>query len=369
MSSLRYWARPWLRQGGQSLRTLHFWLIALLVLVLTIFYYQTSIFGHRLFPFTWNLELFEFNYNVIGSLFCIPLIYAALVFWWRGILLTWLLSMMLILPKILTFRQDTVSHVTNIFYLLIPLLVVVFISLELNWRNRQRKIMAEREVERQNYISEVFKAQEDERKRISQEIHDDSIQRLAVAASTTQLLVADRQIEKLPAVSKRLENIRDMIVGISQDLRRLSIDLRPTVLDDLGLVPSLRWLVDAFQQETGINAQIKISGEQRELTKKVTILVFRIVQEALNNIGHHSEATQVNVTLQFMENVIRVKIQDNGKGFSVPEHFDKLMYQGKLGLMGMQQRTQVLNGIFNIQSEAGKGTVISVEVNILSGEM
>jgi len=364
MQAGSFWRQPWLQQGRKSLRTLHFWVITVLMVVLTVFYYQTALFGQRVFPLAWNLELFEFNYNFIGSLYCIPLVYAALVFWWRGILITWLLSMFLILPRILTFRADPVSHFTNIFYLLIPLLVVVLISLELNWRNRQRKIMAERELERQNYLSEVFKAQEDERKRISQEIHDDSIQRLAVAASSTQMLVGHPQVGNLPDLKQKLENIRDMIVGISPDLRRSSIDLRPTVLDDLGLVPALRWLVDGLRENTGIQAQITISGEPRELSKKVTVLVFRIVQEALNNAGHHARADRVEVELQFWPQKINIKIQDNGRGFVVPGHFDKLMYQGKLGLIGMQQRTRVLNGTFIIQSEIGKGTRIEVEVLI-----
>jgi two-component system, NarL family, sensor histidine kinase DegS len=362
MSVMNIWSKPWLTQSRKSLHTLHFWLIALLMVLITVLYYQTTFFGSRVFPFAWNLELFEFNYNFIGSLYCLPLVYAALVFWWRGILITWLLSMFLILPKILTFRPDPVSHLTNVFYLLIPLLVVIYVSLELNWRNKEKKAMAEREVERQNYISEVFKAQEDERKRISLEIHDDSIQRLAVAASATQLLIANPPVQDSPELEKKIEGIRDMIISISVDLRRLSIDLRPTVLDDLGLVPALRWLVDSFQQETGIRAQIEITGKPGELSKKTTVLVFRIVQEALSNIRKHSQASQVAVALQFADQRIRVTIQDNGKGFNVPEHFNALMYQGKLGLIGMQQRTQVMGGVFNIHSELGKGTRISVEV-------
>lgn len=356
--------KPWLRHSDQIVRDLHFWAITVLIILLTAFYYQTYIFGGRVFPYFWHLELFEYNYNIIGSLFCIPLIYAALVFWWRGILITWLLSMIIIMPKIMTFRQDLASHVTNIFYLLIPLLVVVYISLELNWRNRERRAMAEREAERQNYVSQVFKAQEDERKRISQEIHDDSIQRLAVTASTTQLLAEDKLLENQPELKQRVENVRDMIISISVDLRRLSVDLRPTVLDDLGLVPALRWLADEFQRITGINTQIEITGAQQELSKKITVLVFRIVQEALSNARKHAGASSIRVRLEFKEATIKVTIQDNGKGFKVPDHFDRLMYSGKLGLMGMQQRTQVLNGIFSIHSEIGKGTTISVEAGM-----
>jgi two-component system, NarL family, sensor histidine kinase DegS len=346
----------------------HFWAIVLIVSFLVIFYYQSYFFGSRVFAYFWYLELYEFNYNIIGSLFFIPLIYAAVVFRLRGAVIMWLVSMAIILPQILTFRNDLVSHVTNIFFLLIPLIVVVFISLELSWRDRERKSLSEREsereIERQNYLSQIFKAQEDERKRISQEIHDDPIQKLAGVASLAQMLARDKSLDISPALKERSESIRDTIISISQDLRRLSIDLRPTVLDDLGLIPALYWLVDRFKQESGIDAQMEIIGETRELTKKITVLIFRIVQEALTNARKHSKAKNVRVTLQFMDKKIKAVVQDDGKGFSVPAVFKQyeLLDRGKLGLIGMHQRTQVLNGTFVIKSESGKGTMISVEV-------
>ena len=155
-----------------------------------------------------------------------------------------------------------------------------------------------------------------------------------------------------------------MIISVSQDLRRLSIDLRPTVLDDLGLIPSLRWLVDTFQQESGTQASIEITGQPKPLTKKKTVLIFRIVQEALNNARKHSQASRIAVNVQFTAKTIKATIQDNGQGFQVPRAYDDLMSRGKLGLIGMQQRTQVLNGTLTISSESGKGTVISVEVGL-----
>jgi len=217
---------------------------------------------------------------------------------------------------------------------------------------------------RQNYISQVFKAQEDERKRISQEIHDDSIQRLAGVASIAQLFSQDKHLVEYPVLKQRATSIRDTIISISQDLRRLSIGLRPTVLDDLGLVPAIYWLVDSFQQESGVNAQAEIIGDMQDVDKKITVLIFRIVQEALNNARRHSQATEIRVTLRFTSKTIRATIKDNGKGFILPRDYDKLMTEGRLGLIGMQQRTQALNGIFNIYSEPGKGTLISVEVKL-----
>jgi two-component system sensor histidine kinase DegS len=360
--------KPWFKNTGQVVTNPHFWSVLIIVAFLSIFYYQTYIFGHRVFAFFWNLELLEFNYNIIGSLYCIPIIYGGIIFRWRGALFTWLISLALILPQIMTFRNDAVSHVTNILYLLIPLVVMIYISLEFTWRDRERKHLlkreAEREAERQIYMSQIFKSQEDERQRISQEIHDDSIQRLAGVASIAQILARDKHLENYPVIKERAISIKDTIISISQDLRRLSIDLRPTVLDDLGLIPALCWLVDRFKQESGINAQIDIIGENQELSKKNTVLIFRIVQEALNNAGRHSHASNVKVTLQITKSNIKATVQDDGKGFAVPGSFEELTAKGRLGLIGMQQRTQILNGTFYIHSELGKGTTVSVEVGL-----
>lgn len=359
---------PRIETKGRIFQNFHFWSIVAIILFLVVFYYQNFFFGHRIFYFFWALELAEFNYNLIGSLFFIPIIYATVIFSLRGTLITWLISLGLILPKILTFRDDFASHITNVFFLLIPLLIVVLFSIELSWREKERKNLtrreAEREAERQIYVSQIFKAQEDERKRISQEIHDDSIQRLASVASMAQIISHDKLVESHAEVKEQIEYLKQTIISISQDLRRLSLDLRPTVLDDLGLIPSLCWLVDRLKQESGINARIDVIGNNQEITGKVTVQIFRIVQEALNNARRHSQASNVIVTLQIDNNGIKVTIKDDGQGFTLPKRLEALATGGRLGLIGMQQRVQELNGKFNVQSAPGKGTTISIEVGL-----
>jgi two-component system sensor histidine kinase DegS len=147
-------------------------------------------------------------------------------------------------------------------------------------------------------------------------------------------------------------------------LRRLSLDLRPTVLDDLGLVPAIRWLVDGFKQETGINTRLEITGDNSQLSKKYTVNLFRIVQEALSNVRQHSGARNVEITLQFADKMLTLQIQDDGSGFVLPSTNAELTSRGKLGLIGMQQRARLLNGLISYQSEIGKGTTISAEVNL-----
>ena len=247
MSGIQFVKQPWLQKRVKFVFNPHFWAILFIVLLLTVFYYQTYIFGERLFAFSWYLELWEFNYNIIGILFCLPVIYAAFIFRWRGALITWLISLAIILPQIMTFRNDSESHVTNIFYLFIPLVVVIYVSLELNWREKERKGEAEREAERQNYISQVFKAQEDERKRISQEIHDDSIQRLAGIASIAQMLSHDKNLADFPVLKDRAESVTDNIILISQDLRFLEpnpLSQCPDLIQvDFGLLCSTKEVV------------------------------------------------------------------------------------------------------------------------------
>jgi signal transduction histidine kinase len=346
------------------LRGLHFWIIITLVVLITFLYYALQFYRIAVFeivPVARSLVTWEYIHNVIGSLLYIPLLYS-MILWWRRTLIIWALSIVFITPHIVYFFNDNFARIIgNVFYLSIPLLLLAYINLQLKWSERERKISYEKEKERQNYLDQIFKAEEDERKRIAQEIHDDSIQRLAVIATDAQLLTCTDQVKNLPVVKNKAESIRDMIISVSHDLRRLSLDLRPTVLDDLGLVPALRWLVDGFQQKSGIYAQIEAIGENTHLSKKYTVNIFRIVQEALSNIQKHSEATNVFVKLQFIDKSIKLTIQDNGKGFVLPKNAE-LTAQAKLGLLGMQQRAQFLNGSMILQSQIGKGTIVSVEV-------
>jgi len=180
---------------------------------------------------------------------------------------------------------------------------------------------------------------------------------LAVIASDAEVLTYDEQLLKLPDIKKRVESMRDMIISTSQGLRRLSLNLRPPVLDNLGLVPALRWLVDGLKGEAKINAQLKITGKNPELTSKRAVNIFRIVQESLNNVRQHSEATHVSLKLVFNDNNIMLTIQDNGKGFLLPKSHE-LTKQGKLGLIGMKQRAQFMNGTISFQSKVGTGTKI-----------
>jgi PAS domain S-box-containing protein len=213
------------------------------------------------------------------------------------------------------------------------------------------------------YLQQITRAQEEERKRIARELHDDTIQYLVVLA---------RQLDDLASSSKGLskderqylENLRQQINSIMEGVRRLSHDLRPATLDRLGLLPALEWLASNMTKHSGINVQVKTQGVERRLPTEVELVLFRIVQEALSNVRRHSQATNAEVTVEFGEKKITIAVKDNGKGFAIPEAVGDLVKEGRFGLAGMHERIQLLGGSLKIDSAPGKGTTVSVEAPV-----
>jgi signal transduction histidine kinase len=345
------------------LRNLHFWVIVFIMLGLTLLYYSDiksiSLLDQR-WNWLWRLVIFEYNNDLHGSLFFIPFVYAALVFWWRGILLTWLFAMIIIIPRIYYYAPDINSLITNIFLLLVPLLFVSLLALLIKWRESEKKASLEREKDRQAYMARIFLSQEEERKRISREIHDDITQRLWIAANDIRNLSVNKIRGINQQAGEELDAIKDTVLNIAEDTKRLSLALRPGILDDLGLVPAIRWLVDQLNRDDSVQARVTAEGRQRSLSQETNNHLFRIAQEALNNIRRHAEANEVNVELEFSKETIKMVIQDNGKGFT-PKDIDSYPHHERIGLIGMQERARLLNSKLQIASKPGKGTTISIE--------
>jgi two-component system sensor histidine kinase DegS len=357
------------KSANETLRNPHFWAITIITLLL-IFIYQAWPWRVWQFDdgiwryFFWlaplhKLAFFELLNRICGVLFLVPIIYAAIVFSWRGALITFLLSLVVVLPIIVNV-WSLIYIITNVLILLLPLLVILLVSFELAWRLKERKIFAEREAERQIYTSKIIESQENERKRIAQELHDDTIPALLVIANRAQSIVS-LDNNGMKEVKESSEWIRDATLQTVEDVRRISLDLRPSILDDLGLIPALRWLVDRTNKESDVNARITVKGVKRKLTSQAESDIFRCVQEALNNIKHHSKAKEAVVTLEFTEQTVLITIQDNGQGFIPPRRFKKLVSAGKYGLVGMQGRINNLNGTLKIRSRPGEGTSLFIE--------
>ncbi len=211
------------------------------------------------------------------------------------------------------------------------------------------------------YVRQITQAQEDERKRIARELHDDTAQALIHLSRRLDNLATSP--EPLPeSTTRQLEEFQESIDAILQGVHRFSRDLRPSVLDDLGLLPAIESLTANLMEENDIEAELKIEGDRRRLPPEAELGLFRIVQEALNNVQRHSQASRVATMVEFNEGRIRITINDDGQGFEVPDGTRNLVATGKLGLIGMQERAQLLNGTLTVQSELGAGTTIIIDV-------
>ena len=211
------------------------------------------------------------------------------------------------------------------------------------------------------YLQQVTRAGEEERKRISRELHDDTIQALVVLSRHLDALVSSG--EGLSEDKKaHLEELRQQTNNIMQGLRRLSQDLRPAALDRLGLLPALEWLASDVAEYSGITTKVNVLGTPCRLPEEVELVLFRIVQEALRNVWRHAQATKADITVEFEESRMKITISDNGRGFKLPEKMDDLARDGKLGLAGIQERAQLIGASLMVQSKPGKGTSIIVDV-------
>jgi signal transduction histidine kinase len=215
------------------------------------------------------------------------------------------------------------------------------------------------------YTRQITRAQEDERKRIARELHDDTIQALIGMSRRLEALATSGERQQLGRDTiRRIEELEALADNMIRSVRRFSQDLRPATLDDLGLLPALDGLTTDMTERDGIQTDLRVTGTTRRLGPEVELTLFRIAQEALNNVRKHAQATLVTVTVQFTDNDVQMIIQDNGKGFTPPALTGDLAAWGKLGLMGMRERARLLQGILTIHSEPGQGTCVNVCVPI-----
>lgn len=209
------------------------------------------------------------------------------------------------------------------------------------------------------YLSQITNAQEEERKRIARELHDDMGQALhAMSRQIDNFLRANT--DPNPTGTAFLAGLRQQLNDAMARMRLFSQALRPPMLDDLGLLPSVRWLVSEMKVPTGAAIDFHVTGAQRRLPTEVELALFRIIQEALTNVWKHAQASQVDVTIEFSEDRIMVSVRDNGVGFG-PETRQNAATAGKLGLLGMEERMHLLGGSLEVRSTPGKGTTLVVE--------
>lgn len=205
----------------------------------------------------------------------------------------------------------------------------------------------------------ILHAQEEERKRIARELHDETSQAL------TSLLISLALLEESvsdPVGSERIRETRTLAHQTLRAVRNMSLDLRPSALDDLGLLPALRGYIKEYQQKCGIEAELTVSGMKERLSPEVETALYRMIQESLTNTAKHARAHHVWVTLTEDGLLLRATIRDDGRGFDASGMMRRHWQERGLGLAGMQERAALLDGAVEIESEPGAGTLITVTI-------
>jgi signal transduction histidine kinase len=213
------------------------------------------------------------------------------------------------------------------------------------------------------YARKITQAQESERKRIARELHDDTIQSLIGLTRHMEALTISE--ETLPeSAAQRMRGLQEATGDVIKRVRRFSQDLRPSILDDLGLLPTLEELTTELNRQDGLQSEFRVRGQERRLSSEAELTLFRIAQEALNNVRKHAQATRVVTTIEMSDSAIQLMIQDDGIGFKPPTLADHPATASKLGLIGMHERARLLSGTLVIDSAPGRGTKVLVNVPV-----
>lgn len=229
---------------------------------------------------------------------------------------------------------------------------------------RQMQLVEAREHEtlRGELFRRVVAAQEAERQRIARDLHDETGQSLTAIGMGLRGLSTTIQLGSTDKAVSTLRQLETLNATSLTELQRLISDLRPSHLDDLGLTAAIRWYAGNLQERTGMNLKVEVAGNEKSIATAANTAIFRIVQEALNNIIKHAKARNVNITLIFEAMDVRVRIKDDGLGFDVQARKSQAGGRPSLGLAGMQERASLLNGTFFVASMPGQGTLVEVTV-------
>ncbi|MDD4859308.1 MAG: GAF domain-containing protein [Dehalococcoidales bacterium] len=212
-------------------------------------------------------------------------------------------------------------------------------------------------------LREIFSIQEEERKRIARELHDETAQSLASLAASLEAVTSMVPAGKT-MLKTQLNRLQKLSISALDEIHKLIYELRPSLLDDLGLVAAVRWLADNNLGSTGVAVNFRTAGRARRLPPKLETTLFRVVQEAINNIARHAGAKNAEIALTFRKGSIEVRIKDDGAGFDVEEAISSRDRPRGLGLLGMRERVEIFNGSFNIRSNLKGGTEINVKIPV-----
>jgi signal transduction histidine kinase len=236
--------------------------------------------------------------------------------------------------------------------------LILEMDIDITERKRTEEALRKAHDQVRFFASQCLTAQETERKRIAGEIHDSIGASLAAAKFKVEDVIT-KVGENRPETRATLGGILSMLQEVIQEARRIQLALRPSMLDDIGIVATINWFCRQFESTySHIHIGQEIDIEESEVPVSLRTVIFRLLQEALNNIAKHSKADRVNLVLRKMDSGIELRVQDNGQGFDTEEPISRVGTAKGLGLDSMRERAELSGGFFSIESSKGSGTVI-----------
>ncbi|ASA96944.1 MULTISPECIES: sensor histidine kinase [Anoxybacillus] len=211
--------------------------------------------------------------------------------------------------------------------------------------------------EKQEFGLRIIEAQEEERKRLSREIHDGPAQMLANVIMRSDLIERIYRERGVEEAIGEMRDLKKMVRSALYEVRRIIYDLRPMALDDLGLIPTLKKYLQTIEEYHKTTITFTYTGEVKRLSNRFEVAVFRLVQEAVQNALKHAEATTIQVEMELKKDHLLIVVKDDGKGFNPNEKKDKAF-----GLMGMRERIEWLGGKLHIYSQLGRGTIVTMHI-------
>ncbi len=218
-----------------------------------------------------------------------------------------------------------------------------------------------KEAVRGELLKKVMTAQEEERRRIARELHDETSQALTALVVGMETAALDPEAAT-GRIKEKLTELQALAVKTLEGVHGLIYDLRPSVLDDLGLSAGLRWYADSRLQPVDVRVRVLVTGEERRLPAEVESALFRIGQEAISNVARHAQASNVELDLEFQDTGLTMQVEDDGVGFDMANVTGSAAESPGWGILGMQERAALLGGSLEVTSEPGKGTRVKVSI-------
>ncbi|HLH60394.1 MAG TPA: sensor histidine kinase [Ktedonobacteraceae bacterium] len=270
----------------------------------------------------------------------------------RELRFQWMVLSVGLLVSIADFFDNSIGELAWLIFLL-PLVTIywlIFLSIRLSEQTNELRQSLRRQEELRQYASNITRVQENERRRLARELHDDTAQALIALARGLDGLKG----QVAPKDVQWISNLQDLADQTLEGVRRACRDLRPSLLDDLGLRAALEWLSNSYLAR-GVACTFTCYGQETRLNPEAEIAIFRITQEALSNVWRHANANQASIELHYLPGLVQVSVRDDGQGFSVEEH-------SGMGLSSMRERALLIGGDLKISSAPEKGCLVDLSL-------